>query len=335
MADDNTIDLMELVEIHSMMKNSSAMSAWNKMSELENGKIIYHYTKHDILQCITKSLTLRGTHLSHLNDALEYKYGIELLNEVCQTVLASISNKSERLLIENINNYKIHFESVQVFAICFCNDKDLFHQWKIYGHNGNGVCIGFDANKLHEKCEALGLAKKISGNEFERRTSVSWFGPRKVVYDRISQIGILTTYMNTVLEKYRQMSKDGMSNPKFQAIKSVAISLMSEYLYCFKHPSYAAEQEYRIIGYVNDFAVAKLGITYEKLYEAAGILFTASEFSIRPQATFKFGKNDFIKEIINGPTAKIHPGSTHGISIFLRSIGIESIKISDSQIIIQ
>lgn len=69
-----------------------------------------------------------------------------------------------------------------IYIICFSDDGDSLSQWRAYGDNGKGVCIGFNLDQLESstaynfKLEKVKYTNSISANDIARNHSEDWSG---------------------------------------------------------------------------------------------------------------------------------------------------------------
>lgn len=127
--------------------NKIQMCDWNALhdeiynlyqSETSKFKCFHYTTPEAVLSIFSEyisngcgnnviSCDMRASHLRFLNDAQEYKDGVEWI--------------SKNLKIDNNEIYD------QIYSISFCGFGDLLSQWKWYGKN-SGVSIEFDMDNI-------------------------------------------------------------------------------------------------------------------------------------------------------------------------------------------
>ena len=114
-------------------------SLYSKENCTQKHNRFFHYTTPEALLSIFKdyidsgfpnnvtSCSMRASNLRFLNDAQEYKDGVQWI----QT---------------NLDESKVNLYS-QIYSISFCGQGDLLSQWKWYGKN-SGVAIEFNPNNI-------------------------------------------------------------------------------------------------------------------------------------------------------------------------------------------
>jgi len=101
------------------------------------GVRLFHYTSTDVMDKLLERTTFRASNIFYLNDAAEYRAGIDALYEAVSDV------EAEKILKE------IEVEDGQgrlscgVFSISFSQERDSLHQWITYAKE-SGVAIELD-----------------------------------------------------------------------------------------------------------------------------------------------------------------------------------------------
>lgn len=123
---------------------------------------IFHYTGTEVLEALLSSGTFWATNLYYLNDASEYKTGIECLRKAMNTKTNHVNEDTKEFILKCINEIGEldGYTWPGVFSISFSLKEDVLNQWITYAKEG-GVCIGFDKDilfedsslKIIEKCE--------------------------------------------------------------------------------------------------------------------------------------------------------------------------------------
>ncbi len=143
-------------------------------------KLVYHYTIFEAFLSIVRSNSLWASDLEALNDPSELSnarqslYALVVLRQ--RNSLMALALRRERGMMrlpslrqfagESQEQYRhfaelaadylsgfsadSHWDSAigHVFGISFCRTPDLLSQWRAYGLNGSGVCVGFDRSEL-------------------------------------------------------------------------------------------------------------------------------------------------------------------------------------------
>ena len=172
--------------------------------------LLYHYCSVETLHKIISSQTLRLTNIQQMNDSQEFHYSMELLKELYPNH-------------DVVNLYRSPSDHIytEIFASCFSEKPDLLGQWKSYGDNTKGVCIGFDFNIINPNAFLLRGDNSDVGYVFD---------VIKVKYDKENQQNIIHTFIND----YKQDSE----NRGVIFNKSVS---------SIKHEGFYEEQEWRLV----------------------------------------------------------------------------------------
>ena len=104
-------------------------------------RVIYHYTDVRALTGIIASGRIWATHVSRLNDTMEYEIGVSL---VANFIRAKLQRTSKALIEKAIS--RLH--SVDTFVACYSAIEDVLSQWRAYSGNGTGYCIGFKTSEM-------------------------------------------------------------------------------------------------------------------------------------------------------------------------------------------
>lgn len=183
--------------------------------------VIYHYTGPDGLHSMLSSGHIWATDAAYMNDPNELRYGYDVLAEVVvrerrlQRVQADLCALIERVAHDKIMNGRVYLAS-------FCEDGDLLSQWRAYGAFGAGFAIGLRRHFL------LGRSEK-------ERPPFRKLSP--VLYDRRRQERILREWLGKVVNPDRLTEQ----------VEFRLLELFSDVLMTFKHPSYEAEGEWRLV----------------------------------------------------------------------------------------
>jgi hypothetical protein len=149
--------------------------------------LIYHYTTFESFLSIIKNNCVWASDLEAVNDPAELWNARQLLHSVLQVHaessattgyaiqracgIAYLPGRREvagalqhqyRRFAEGAANYLERYSADShwavaighVFGVSFCKIPDLLSQWRAYGLNGSGVCVGFDRQKLASAFQA-------------------------------------------------------------------------------------------------------------------------------------------------------------------------------------
>jgi hypothetical protein len=113
-------------------------------------KVLYHYTDQNGLLGIVRDGVVWATSISYLNDAREFNYAKELLDNVLATSGKHLKGKYDELCEREwwpeLDAYP------QVFVFSLSEHADGLGLWRAYGGSAAvGYSIGFRATDLEEK----------------------------------------------------------------------------------------------------------------------------------------------------------------------------------------
>jgi hypothetical protein len=218
-------------------------------------KSLYHYTSPQACFAILAPPRHRlwATSIVRQNDTSEMEYSSRLIARVALKVFP----KTGKLLLLNKTTREDLPSNMTV--VSFCSRADLLSQWRAYGTNGGGCAIGFNAKKL-----ASGAPRG--------------YMLRPVVYQPKSQKALI----EEVLLQTEQIGKR-FACPNPEAFAIVCAQILAPWL---KHPSFAEEQEWRLVG------------------EARRLKFRAGSAGVIPYSEISFDKS-CVEELWLGPVSDV------------------------------
>ena len=109
--------------------------------------VVYHYCSVETFYHIISNHTLRLSDIEKSNDFMEKKWATrQCLSYIEQNIRSpyypcSVNPERAAALLEEM---KLQFAeyNTMILAACFSSRRDLLSQWRGYGDNGYGVCIG-------------------------------------------------------------------------------------------------------------------------------------------------------------------------------------------------
>lgn len=209
--------------------------------------LLYHYCSMETLVSIIKNGKIRLGDLKSMNDPSEMKLQeINMANIIYNEYQKNPfefdigENGAHYGIKELLTPYQIEYKLGQcgkysnlLFAFCLsgkCND---LSQWRLYGDNGKGVCLGF---------KKADMKKLIEAN--------SNFSLEKIEYFK-SINDVATNVANLVLDKIKNMYE----LKKFQELKQYRFDIIKELVHYwpkFKTCDYESEDETRLIFNLNN-----------------------------------------------------------------------------------
>lgn len=186
-------------------------------SERAEPELLYHYTTQRGFLGMLRDQCIWASHVRYLNDASEFRHGLELVSQslskrgIDSSALKFRAMGSDRpfpvakfegMLRASANEILKVLDYIDVFAASFFDSEgakndagDVLEQWRAYSGNGAGISIGFDKMLLSEHLARIG-----SGPE-------SWIAYGSCLYrsdkqenylaDRVGRVGsVFANWMN-------------------------------------------------------------------------------------------------------------------------------------------
>jgi hypothetical protein len=145
---------------------------------------IYHYTNISSFISIVGGKSLWASRAEFLNDATEFRYGLE----ICRAAAEKISELGApySAFVSHLRR-AMERGSKSPFVTCFCRDGDLLSQWRAYSSHGQGLSIGF-------RSEAL--------------VKVPYAHIRNIIYDHQAQIDFFSGHIKILADIFAESGVD-------------------------------------------------------------------------------------------------------------------------------
>lgn len=112
--------------------------------------VVYHYCSVETFFQIITNHTLRLSDIEKTNDFMEKKWAIQ---QCLQYIESNLNNpdypcsECPEAASALLREMKLQFQqyNTMILAACFSAKRDLLSQWRGYGENGCGVCIGISS----------------------------------------------------------------------------------------------------------------------------------------------------------------------------------------------
>ncbi|BDF59837.1 hypothetical protein CE91St36_26540 [Christensenellaceae bacterium] len=212
-------------------------------------RTVYHYCSVESFYGIISNCTLRLSDIDKSNDYMERKW---LQKFILETALeeyekepfafsfADGGNQYEgREAVRELIDYELKstgqhwYDDFITYAICFSEKEDSLSQWRGYADDGNGVCIGFRADKLQEKL--------VSVHETEEPGHTFQFQP--IRYTEQEQKDMVRPYIRSIFNILNDLLKQNVQ-PTGEIIKLFR-AINGESAFC-KNPAFNEEHEWRL-----------------------------------------------------------------------------------------
>lgn len=216
--------------------------------------ILYHYTTQSGLLGIIEDKSIRATDIFYLNDSTEYTYAFDLMHEKIKELIENLPSKdlppaigSNKINKKDISQIKHKIlETIQdllkslwkvkengyfdIFICSFSKHPDQLSQWRGYCPNGNGLCIGFNTEKLKDLMTIKGFALV------------------KCIYKKEEQIKIIDSIFTDSLKKLKSKfdeKGETISDKEIEDLEWDTVYRLIEAAPKFKDISFEDEEEWR------------------------------------------------------------------------------------------
>ena len=189
-----------------------------------NANVLYHYTDFQAMDGILRESELRLNNVLNMNDASEMRHFMKGLSDAVEARFRKEGKEEKAQQVRELSQREIKREfTYSGYAACFSLHRDDASQWERYGYRGKGVCVGFKRD----------LMEKIAGGDVALK---------KVFYrdeDDINEHEMVGEFYDLVdpMEEVREDIPEVREMLNRAWISSAA----------FKHPSFAAEREVRLV----------------------------------------------------------------------------------------
>lgn len=189
---------------------------------------LYHFTDCSGVIGIFEQKTLWASLATSLNDPSEVRYG---LNLAC-ALFDRGSITAEHFSLVGIDDLVARRAAEsRAYIISFCENLNLAGQWLHYGRSGSGVAVGFHPGHL-------------------TRTPYELF---RIVYPQDRQIDLIRGIIETIDNSLAELLPTIDDDVQKERLSKVASDIAADELWMaspkLKHPSFEAEQEWRLIAY--------------------------------------------------------------------------------------
>jgi hypothetical protein len=230
-------------------------------------EIVYHYTSMDTFLKIVESQQLWATDVAYLNDTSEQEHFFQRALGRLPKVLSKRPEWQEWNFEVTSSHITPDIVSIATspFLTSFSSDDDSLPQWRAYCPQGNGISIGFRVENLKQATLHMGDTKDPFGIDHR----LKW---GRVEYDCVDSLVDLELE-KILAELATQASSNSQNDPRFGSKGHVLRTYIRGRAVFYKHDSFKAEKEYRLI--------------LPGVYWLRSILhFSASKSTLRPHVKF-------------------------------------------------
>ena len=266
--------------------------------------LLHHYTSGQGLFGILDSGEVHCTNVLYMNDASEMDYGRRLVSQLLDDAARRLPKPVLRLL-PNIRR-SLEMPDFQYFVSCYCEKGDLLSQWRAYGAQSAGYCIGFAAEDL-------------------RRVLPEYAELVRVIYDPVQQERTLRHAFRHYLQTAERCCVEYSGHARFEEAldrwAAATSNFMGRLIARMKSPAFQEEREWRviIIRFTFDQGRVRFRVT-------TGGVFV-------PYLPFLFKKDGVkaVREVRHGPT--VNPTlAIRSMGGLLSHLGYTDVKVAGSGI---
>jgi Protein of unknown function (DUF2971) len=299
------------------LKQRLLENSWEPLHR-QPGKILWHYTTADGLKGILESCrqdmwqvrqsregtvefktipgacTIRATNVFYMNDTREVSYAQNLMVEEISKKKGVYPDPADEFLERAEIGIGITSMVFQPHVTCFCDEEsgDLLSQWRGYTSAGGGYAIGFRSNSLASHGPSIQLRKVIYDETLQR----------KLVEETIDEF---CTLLSTLAPSVS--SATAKLHAAIGDFSYMIANVFHEYVYCFKHPKFADEREWRLVQRVVPYKTADkslVNVEQVQFRVARGLLIPYAELNIGEQDPNDSKWRFPIEQINIGPTLR-------------------------------
>lgn len=204
--------------------------------------IVYHYCSTDTFYKIVENKTLRLSDIEKSNDFMEKNWSIHQCISHLRELMGMKSDIDwvRGVALTNALEEEFSRYNRMILACCFSGQRDLLSQWRGYGDNGAGICLGVDAANAFS--DAHQRTRSFFSNRVNFLGDVKNLGFDTIRYEADEICRITEELFNMYVE---------MIPAKLTAEKAAELMVRLIYpaLPFFKSPSFREELEYRFVYY--------------------------------------------------------------------------------------
>lgn len=219
-------------------------------------ELLYHYTTIKGLQGIVENRCLWASDVRYMNDSAELRYIVNLLQQRAETEphQAALLKHFIDWIANRITNGHM------IFAASFRAHGNLLSQWRGYSRIGKGVSIGFKGSDI------LQLANRHN------------FQLARCIYAREQQVELIDRVIKSLVETSLSHNLGDNRASEEQFFQTIEVDVL-RIAALLKHPSFAEEDEWRIVSpVVTDYLASPV-----KFREGTSMLIPYYEFPLTRQ----------------------------------------------------
>ncbi len=221
---------------------SSVFADWKRERYASDQKsappVLWHYTSASGLIGILQTNKLYASRSTFLNDSLEISHGLGVLRSTLFNLGSTGYKPVTKRFIRGISKPGIierHFAGTELtaYVACFCGEKDLLSQWR--GYQGQGAMGGYALEFTPPGAFASWAFSAPDRQHLELQ---------RIVYKEPDQYSLALDLVRPLID---YLDCEPESNNRQKTFGAVFTEAAFDFACRCKHPSFAAESEWRII----------------------------------------------------------------------------------------
>ena len=189
---------------------------------------LYHFTDCAGLIGIFERRTIWASLATSLNDPSEVRYGLDLACDLFRKGTITATNFS----LDGMDKLvAARADESRAYIVSFCGNLNLAGQWLHYGRSGSGVAVGFYPERLTQPPYDL----------------------FRIVYRHDAQVEAIDAIVRTIDDSLGELLPTIEDEHQRDRLTAIAADLAADHLWMaspkLKHPSFEAEEEWRLIAY--------------------------------------------------------------------------------------
>lgn len=243
--------------------------------------VVYHYTSLEALAAILEKDCFHVSDITHVNDASEFKYTVDLLKDVISKRMSNHpftrASKCVKSFFDQVSDLR---SGGHIFIGSFSEEKDVLSQWRSYCPPYGGVSIGFKTDEID--C----AAEKLSGQ---------WFMLEKCIYEEKVHLklinGLSSIFIKDLLDAEYKAPNEHTKGSRQDSSMRMFLKLLCEVAPTIKNKHFDEEKEWRLISRPMTSVVPE-------------IKYKARNNNLIPYYEFNLGFSDpqnYLSEVVIGP----------------------------------
>lgn len=201
---------------------------------------VYHYCSTDTFYRIVANKTLRLSDIEKSNDFMEKSWSIhQCISHLRGRISAGEDRQRGASLVDALEEEFSKYNRM-ILACCFSKQRDLLSQWRGYGDNGAGICLGVDAANAFSNAHQR--TRRFFSNRINFLGDIKNLGFDTIRYDAEE----LCRITEELFAMYVEMIPNELTPGK---AAELMVRLIYPALPFFKSPAFREELEYRFVYY--------------------------------------------------------------------------------------